>query len=71
MDRHDTLMRMDEAVASLVVAKSEVLYIGMNSDYVKNVVFDRFVRDIDEIVSEIIGISAEIEKSLKEDGNVQ
>ena len=70
MDRHDTLMRMDEAVASLVVAKSEVWYIGMNSDYVKNVVFDRFVRDIDEIVAEMKNVSAEIEKSLKDDGNV-
>ena len=70
MDRHDTLMRMDEAVASLVVAKSEVLYIGMNSDYVKNVVFDRFVRNIDEIVAEMKNVSAEIEKSLKDGGNV-
>ena len=70
IDSRDTLLMIDEAIADLVAAKSTISYVGSNSDHVHKATFDRFVRDVDDVVKELLGVCVKVFDDYEEHMNV-
>ena len=68
MDRYDTLLRMDEAIGNIIVAKTEILFLGKNSEHVQQARFEQFVRSMDEIVESLVEYGGNIVKEIEEGG---
>ena len=67
MDKNDTMIAIDEAVADLVCARSSIRYVGKNSDHVQQERFDQFVLSIDGVVGELIKISGVVVGGMKKE----
>jgi len=64
LNMKDTLLLIDGAIVDLVCAKATINYVGRSSDHVQKAKFDRFVRNIDEIVKEMLTVGMKISEEM-------
>jgi hypothetical protein len=60
MDKHETVFRLDDAVARIVDLNKSIWVIGRESDYVYQATFERYQRELAKIANETAKLSREL-----------
>jgi len=69
IDRADTLLMIDEAVAELSVAKSVLVRVGIDSDHVQQAKCEQLTMNIDDIVGMLLKMSRCTEEKMEAERN--